>query len=394
MVKSGFHEIKGCSETALTSQTQTQTTETFRCSQCGHCCNTWRVPIDAERAETLLARPWVQAHLETLKLSFESLGKWGFYLPLKPDNTCAFWDDTHQCLIHHHEGGAAKPLDCQRFPFARLPDAGPTPPRYDVSAACSRVAERYLFLWENPVQPAGLEAAAANQNEAASPFHPEGLEGVRHYHRFPWPFQFLKRIPRGAYQALVQREALPLLQHGDNSAWAGVHTFQQRVVFGKDVSPAQSRPLPGWLKHHLLSLWLRSEYGHYPRWQWRFFGQYQDLRVFGNALITRKALAEVDANPLLLELYARPFAYHLLQRESALLYGTSLLHHCVSTKLALLLMEFYARAFAVTSGADALEATHIQLAIRCVERYYTAHQPRFLARLEANPQLWWPLIFC
>jgi len=369
---------------------------TFSCSQCGHCCNTWRVPVDNDRATKLLSIPWVSERLASLQLDFEPLTDWGFYLPLKKDNTCAFWDDDLYCLIHHHEGAEAKPLDCQRFPFAQLPnndEAAPT--RFDVSAACSRVAERYLFLWDAPVLPDTLESTSNASTSLPSPFYPDDLERKQMYARYPWPFHGVKTIPRSGYQDWLKASVLPLFQHGDMNAWQAVNQVQADIHGGTPLPPF-GHPLPkgrgdksvsDWLEHQTLSLWLRTEYGNFPRWQWRFMNRYQDPRLFGNNVIHKKALEHIEVNEDLLDHYARPFVYHLLQRESPLLYGSSLWIHVISAKIAYILLRFYSKAFALHDESPCVEREHIQLAIRCIERYYTAHQPRFLARLEANPHL-------
>jgi hypothetical protein len=58
-------------------------------------------------------------------------------------------------------------------------------------------------------------------------------------------------------------------------------------------------------------------------------------------------------------------------------------------KIAYVLFDFYSKAFTLTCGGKNVDADAAELAIRCIERYYTAHQPRFLARVEANPHLAW-----
>jgi hypothetical protein len=85
--------------------------------------------------------------------------------------------------------------------------------------------------------------------------------------------------------------------------------------------------------------------------------------------------------------YAKPFLFHLLRRESPLLYGSSLWHSVVVAKIAYVLLVFYSKAFTLQCEEDCVSEETLELAIRCIERYYTAHQPRFLARVEANPHL-------
>ena len=369
------------------------TSTTFQCSQCGHCCNTWRVPIDTPRADALLKLDWVQDRLASEGVDFETIDDWGYFLPLKANNECVFWHEAKHCLIHHHEGADAKPLDCQRFPFARLPNADANEaPRYDVSAACSTVAKSHLFLWNNPVQPAELETLATASDALPSPFHPTGLHEKTSYARFPFPFQGFQRFSRPHFKAFVEAEILPLLQDESLTPWQALRAVQ-------DLTLSKSRKTQGILaptakqRHRLLGTWLRSEYGNFPLWQWRFKGRYQDPRLFGDAIITQKALAGIDFPADLMDRYGKPFLFHLLRRESPLLYGASFWHSVVMAKIAYVLLDFYSRAFTLQCEESVVGEEQVQLAIRCIERYYTAHQPRFLAKIEANPHLalgvWW-----
>jgi hypothetical protein len=362
---------------------------TFQCSQCGHCCNTWRVPIDAQRSAQLLEKSWVQERLLAEGVAMESLGDWGDFLPLKANQECVFWDEALHCLIHHHEGPQAKPLDCQRFPFSRLP-APPSSasPRYDVSAACSTVAHQHLFLWQAPVQPALLERQATASHEVPSPFYPTHLACKTTYARFPFPFHRYDPFARDAFQAFMTEALLPFFQDDALSPWQALHHTQAVV---KRSPLKKSRPLDPSLgqAHRILATWLRSEYGNFPRLQWRFLGRYQDPRLFGSQLITAKDLAGIHFPTDLKHRYAKAFLFHLLRRESPLLYGASFWHSVVMAKIAYVLFDFYSKAFTLTCGGKNVDADAAELAIRCIERYYTAHQPRFLARVEANPHLAW-----
>ncbi len=360
---------------------------TFQCSQCGHCCNTWRIPIDATRADALLALDWVQSRLKSEGMAFEPLNDWGYFLPLKSNNECVFWDETHHCLIHHHEGANAKPLDCQRFPFARLPLPDAThPPVYDVSAACSMVAKQHLFDWKKSVQPAELEEHATASQELPSPFHPTQGQQHNSYARYPFPFQGIHRLNREAFTGLMHERVMPLLQSEALTPWQALHQVQGVMFPQLPFVPQNDYPSEA-STHRILSTWLRSEYGRFPRWEWRFLGRYQDARLFGTTVIHREDLARIQMPESLLFKYAKPFLFHLLRRESPLLYGSSLWHSVVVAKIAYVLLVFYSKAFTLQCEEDCVSEETLELAIRCIERYYTAHQPRFLARVEANPHL-------
>jgi hypothetical protein len=345
------------------------------------------VPIDTLRAEALLKLDWVKARLASEGVAFEVIDDWGYFLPLKANNECVFWDETLHCLIHHHQGADAKPLDCQRFPFARLPHADANEAlRYDVSAACSTVAKSHLFLWNNPVQPAELEQQATASQDLPSPFHPTHLQDVQSYARFPFPFHGFQRFSRDYFQAFIETEVLPLLQDDTLSPWQAIRAVQDLTLSKSRKTQGALDPTPQ-QRHALLSTWLRSEYGNFPLWQWRFWGRYQDPRLFGDAVITEKALAGVDFPADLMDRYGKPFLFHLLRRESPLLYGASFWHSVVMAKIAYVLLDFYSKAFTLQCEESVVGEEQVQLAIRCIERYYTAHQPRFLAKIEANPHL-------
>jgi Fe-S-cluster containining protein len=409
-------------EIAGASQLPRATPPAFQCSSCGHCCNTWKVPIEAEKATHLLKQPWVQTRLSAFNAFFEPLSVWGYFVPHKPNLECLFWDDTHQCLIHHHEGASAKPTDCQRFPFSRLPathlpeEGEPPHTRFSVSAACSQVARHYLYLpAHTPVQPGPLEQQAAHHVvHHPGPFYPDLPRQQTHYTRWPWPVQRFSPLSISEFQEILQQVA-PLFDRGTEteehfvsqlkiqcSPWQALKATEHALLNTiQETSPTNhsaehallqavvqypAQPTAWWVQHQL-GLWLRTEYGHYPRWNWRLFGHYQDPKLFGQATLHRRDIKAMSWDETQRTLSMKAFLYHLLRRESALAYGTSLWHHVQLAKLGYILMEFYARAFAVYDAAHEVEACHTELAIRCVERYYTAHQPRVLARLEASPWL-------
>jgi Fe-S-cluster containining protein len=368
--------------------------KTFECSQCGHCCNTWKVPIEAKRLNALLQRPWVQERLSTFNAIFEPIDDWGAFLPHKPNQECLFWEDEHGCLIHQHEGAAAKPLDCQRFPFSRLPTQETeteSPPRFDVSAACSTIAASHLTPQHTLIQPSVLEAASAKEShQHPSPFYPSSTTPLTQYARYPWPFHRYQTLKVPEFQALIEAHVRPLFQGDDDGAlptpWQAL-ALAEGILLQKVVIKHLPNEPPEWWRQHQLALWLRSSYGNYPRWQWRFKGQYYDAQLFGDTCIHRSKLKAISWSIEEQHRVARSFVYHLLRRESALAFGSSLWHHIRMARLGLLLFEFYAPAFALHEGVAEVEPTHMELAIRCIERYYTAHQPRTLARLEASPWL-------
>jgi hypothetical protein len=373
----------------------------FACSQCGHCCNTWKVPIEAERLEPLLQRQWVKELLSKFNAEFEPIDDWGAFLPHKPNQECVFWEDAQGCLIHHHEGSQAKPLDCQRFPFSRLPDLPPiqgntqppTPPRFDVSAACSTVAKTLQHPQGLTLEPGTLEALSAEESHhTPSPFYPSSSQPLTQYARYPWPLHHYHPLHATEFAPMMEDSVRPYLYPNggeggvQHTAWQALR-HAEAVLFNQRLRTLPPKAPPQWWVQHQLALWLRSDYGNYPRWQWRIKGEYQDARLFGDTRIHRTRLQAIAWPGVEKNAAGRAFVYHLLRRESALAFGASLWHHVRLARLGLLLFEFYAPAFALHEGVNRVEAAHMELAIRCIERYYTAHQPRILARLEASPWL-------
>jgi hypothetical protein len=389
---------------------QSQPTNTFACSGCGNCCSTWQIAIDKPRAEVLLALPWVQTHLHNLGLAFEPLLDWGYYLPLKPDQLCAFWEAEQGCLIHAKVGAAAKPLDCQRFPFASFTPISAEAPLTDVSFACSEMVNTHLLQWENPtpstVEATGL-AVASQTPQAVSPFYPKGVVWQPHVARFSFPFKQLKPLP---WQVLHQRLALikPAFQDTGISVWCALGLAWQvlmsppKCVWSADQLLAwvltyqqKEQPKQGWLWHGfqrwVLAKFLRMPYGMFDVWRFLAMGRYADDTVLGSdSEVSAEAVLRIAPSD---SVYVKAFLFQLLNRRLPLGYGGAWAEQWLQAVVAWFLVQWYARILAVMGGQPTVDEESLKAAIRLVERYYTAHQPRFLAKFEGQ-WFWLVLLRC
>ncbi|MFM7390041.1 MAG: YkgJ family cysteine cluster protein [Vampirovibrionales bacterium] len=455
-------------------------TAPFQCSQCGHCCTHWRVPVPKAKAEQWQLAPWVQALLQTHGLPSTALTEeaiphqflprlawpnwrnilgwlqpkqpyarpdteavWGYWLPQTDQRVCVFFEgDTvneqgerlqqgRGCLIHAHWGAAEKPLDCQRFPFvqsqwqAAATDASSPPPAlsvtYDTSGACSTIASWFIPQWFQAT-PQALEAEANNTHEAF-PLHspPTPEEPWLYWHGWQRGlYAFMGH--RGRFNGLSARFFTRLLDSLFNrislEAWqerlhtlrgwqyalpsvpllgfmhvAGVCLFQRNphpLHLWQAVREAEHPTYwQGGLSHSgllLTCLWrtlakLRQPYGFYGWWQWGISAKWHDPLIFDAPV----ACSVVDVYRFVqhpnVQQWAKAFYWHTLQRRMGLRVGLSLHQHRKGCLAGVGLVCFYAALLHAKQGRltprITIDEALLALAIRIVERYYTAHQPRF-----------------
>jgi Putative zinc- or iron-chelating domain len=384
-------------------------TETFACSECGNCCSTWQVAIDKPRANALFALPWVEERLHALGLAFEPLLDWGYYLPLKPDQMCVFWEQNEGCLIHKNVGATAKPLDCQRFPFASFtPETTANTTFTDVSFACSEMVNTHLLQWETPtpslVESVGLEAVTQSP-QSVSPFYPKGVVWQPSVAIWSWPFKWFKPLP---WAVLDHRLTLmkPAFQDDSISVWGAlalaftvmcspiykVWYAEQLLAFSLQFK-RRERPRQSVLwqlfQRWVLAKFVRMPYGMFDVVRFVFRGRYADDKVLG--LASEVPVGAVLGLPSSESRYVKAFLFQVLNRRLPLGYGGAWVELWLQACVAWFLVQWYGRILAVMGGQSVVDEPSVKSAIRLVERYYTAHQPRFLSKFEG--QWFWLLLF-
>ncbi|MEB3285903.1 MAG: YkgJ family cysteine cluster protein [Vampirovibrionales bacterium] len=351
---------------------------TFSCSQCGECCNSILIRIETEKALELQARQWVKERLAQFgkRLSRENAEHW--LIPHRPDKSCVFLGDARQCLIEQHEGKRLKPSECLSFPFAglSLPSASKKSPTrlFDCSASCKHVAEDLLDTFAAIVPETAWQETLPLQNA------PQNVR-LSFFQRVSWA-EYLQRLSQlkpvftdPSLSAESALKAARLILYG--------HLFYQPPQANTSTFKLSGFKLSGICKSFLLLLFLRKPYGTLSRIQLLRKRAYQDPYVFGSLRLpgvfeTNDAVWDASAERLL-----KSFAYAILHRHVLLSqghWGASLIAIAL---LAVILVRWYAT---VLSEIEGLDHTHqlvsrqqVASAIRLVERYYTGHQPRFLA---------------
>jgi hypothetical protein len=384
----------------------------FACSQCGQCCSVWQVFVDKARSDALLAQPWVYDRLATLGLAFEPAGQQGAFLPLKPDLTCAFFENDSGCLIHQRMGADAKPIDCQRFPFAavRLPQGTLT---YDVSAACTTIVSQHLPT-HTQVVPQGTEAqASATFSQHAQQLSMMGTPAPEFPQRvtlWPWPLSWMVRLVGGVLRlpsnlpyATFEERRLGLLTWLYTDAVSSSFTLQAMLacawrwmVLGKPLpprSPSQAGELglPAWGLLTAWALWrdLRTPLGWYQRGEWLRRGGYWDAQLLGEGVVVPWQTIGQHPWPQAGSHNARAqrrlfvgYVALVLTRRVGLVYGLPWLCQWLLAYRAVGLVAFYAKVLSMRCDEAEVSVASMQLAIRVVERYYVSHQPRYAAKTE------------
>lgn len=340
----------------------------FQCQLCGECCSSWNIPVETEKAEALLQKEWVQARLRETRRELTRQSAAIYRIPLTDENVCVFLGADRRCLIEVHEGLALKPHECQRFPFAtvRLPDGTAI---HDTSAACKSISEKLLLAFE-PIRP--KPDPKAEQASDFSVVEPSpNLEEVGVFPERVWlsPFRKTDWHDYLAWQthwkswfqddALSASEVLSRVKR----------SLKARTI---DASEAKSNPL---LRGILLLGFLRKPYRTLSLFSLLRGKSYHDPRLFGEA-INLKAQGQVAWDDRH-ERHLKAFLYNLLCRKRLLSAGGSAQSLLAMAGIALVLVQWYARALASLQAQSATTEKDVATAIRLVERYYTGHQPRF-----------------
>jgi Fe-S-cluster containining protein len=406
----------------------------FDCHMCGECCSSWNISIEAEKAEQLLKKPWAQARLQEVSRQLTPMTPDTYRIPLTDENVCVFLAEDKRCLVEAHEGLTLKPHECQRFPFAtvRLPDGTDW---HETSAACKSISEKLLLAFQ-PIQPrpakpnlpasermaaiaAGVTSTdsradrpietrfddplAASMDDMSDWSAPMGIDAaLEPLAHFP------KRIPvcgfchisKTQYQ-MYQRQLRDLFMNPEThpeAALQDVYRLLHAIASPKSTSKNNKADSEGFncstghiqaarwrfkplLAELLLIIFLRKPY-RTMSWVSLFLGRtYPDPRIFGMPvdLAQQRKIAWESTPAVRLNLRLNAFLFNLLQRKRLIALGSSLSSHLAMAGVACLLVQWYAKTLAWFQGSPSPSESDIASAIRLVERYYTGHQPRFLA---------------
>ncbi|WP_303674180.1 YkgJ family cysteine cluster protein [Vampirovibrio chlorellavorus] len=388
----------------------------FQCQLCGECCSSWNIPIEAEKAEALLQKPWVQERLQETGRQLQRQSESMYRIPLTDENVCVFLGADRRCLVEVHEGLALKPHECQRFPFAtvKAPNGATI---HDTSAACKSVSEKLLLAFR-PIQPrpvdqtrgqtpvetqrqAPEQASGPAHTSLAAPSLPEGQSECR-LDRTPeeW-LADVQTMPARVWQTLFRQtdwESLQRLraewkdwfQSEDCTADQALSRVQASLTAQRSNTgrPTSTRMPWGWAgrQQTLLVYFLRKPYQSFSLFQLLSGELYHDPRLFGEPL-PLKDMGRVRWSPEG-ERLLKAFVYNLLTRNRLLASGGSAQALVAMAGVAIGLARWYARSLAVLQHAEATTPSGVATAIRLVERYYTGHQPRFFQFFQSRLRGW------
>lgn len=364
----------------------------FQCQLCGECCSSWNILIEAEKAEALLQKDWVQQRLQQTGRSLQPQSEAMYRIPLTDENVCVFLGEDRRCLVEVNEGLALKPHECQRFPFAtvKAPDGTTI---HDTSAACKSVSEKLLLAFQ-PIQPKPKTLEVMN---------PE-TESPQNNASEPW-LEDAQTLPRQVRLSLFRQLDWEILQalRADWKYWFQSDTYSAEEalsLIGASLraeypnllqTASQTSPirLPWgwtWRQQALVLYFLRKPYQSFSLFQILSGSDYHDPRVFGEPLPLPKMRqvrwsTEGEA-PL------KAFVYNLLNRNRLLATGGSVQSLVAMAGVAVGLVRWYAKALAVLQHAEATTSSDVATAIRLVERYYTGHQPRFFHFFQSRFRGW------
>ena len=347
----------------------------FDCGQCGECCSSWNIPIEAEKAKYLLEQNWVQERLAFFGRRLEPLPEQaGLYrIPLTSSNTCVFLADDKRCLVEANEGLSYKPHECRRFPFAtvQLPKTvASTPLAYETSAACKHISEKLLLAFEH-IQPKPSDLSVQlDENEhlllsqCPSNVYVQGLKKVSWLETEAW---------RQEIKAYFMDASLSPSQ----TLWKAL---KRQKTLPQHTSKAF---LSSWKERLLAIAFLRKPYRTYSLVQLLMNKQYEDRRIFGVPVsLKNRHRVHWDTTE---DTRVKAYLYNLLCRRVPLIHGQSLLSLWAMAVCAYVLVRWHAITLASLRVSElnrtditSVCSEDVSSAIRLTERYYTGHQPRFM----------------
>lgn len=332
----------------------------FQCSMCGECCSSISIPVEADKAEALLAKGWVRDRLKQHHRTLEKVTDKLYRLPLTDENVCVFLGENGACLIEHHEGLALKPEECKNYPFAglRMPDGTAV---YDTSASCKTVAGSLLSAFKPILPMPGREPAV---------------------HDLSLP----KQVPINAFRKVSLDDYLASLEtirevfmNPDIPALLALKQAQQLInaLPGKPGRLPETYDIPTTKRRQATLLFLRKPYGAMSWWELLTGGDYHDSRLFGDPL-PLKSIPDAGWPPEQ-DMQVKAYLYNLLQRKALVAYGIPLTGILGMAAAAWCVVRWYGNVLAGFGNRAIVTAEDAAMAIRLSERYYTGHQPRFLA---------------
>jgi len=145
----------------------------------------------------------------------------------------------------------------------------------------------------------------------------------------------------------------------------------------------------GWATRCALWRELRTPLGWYQRAQWLSRGGYWDPKLLGSATLLGWGTLWKHPWPLAASQQGQPmvklmlgYLALVLTRRVGLVYGSPWLCQWLLAIRSVRLVTFYATALSLVAEEQEVSMASMQLAIRLVERYYVAHQPRYAAQTE------------
>jgi len=138
-------------------------------------------------------------------------------------------------------------------------------------------------------------------------------------------------------------------------------------------------------EYWLTRLFLRKSFGYYGLWRMAVYGEFVDRDILPRPVTLRAV--EAVAWPVTVNPWLSAYAHNVMQRQLLFSegYGYSLNQLLSLACIGGILIRFYAKAFAWLDSRACVESSDVTRAMRLVERYYTGHQPLFLALFRHLP---------
>lgn len=302
-------------------------------------------------------------------------------VPLTVDRRCVFLGDGNECLVHHLAGPELKPDECHRYPFSsgfrslgfRHANDGSADAQYDVTASCQSVAD-------------GLAQGVVRWLPSGNPpQHPLGEDTLPDQ----WPITKRKSLTWEEREAWLS-SMRPMIQDSDVTAWMLLQAAS--TIFRK--SPQGSAVDSCFLERLWLILCLRKPYSLWSVATLLTGTGYLDEKVLGAVPISLAAVVKQPMDDTSTALKA--FVVSIVSRRLPYASGMDAQGLWWLALSAWVLVRFYARALfllenMIEANRSVVDESLVVVAIRLVERYYTGHQPRFVAWVHRRSRQSWLL---
>lgn len=174
--------------------------QSFDCTLCGFCCNSFEISITPEEKERLMKFTLPDGSQPDESWFFKSKSREGFFAIAKRYERCIFMRPEGGCVMHRTEGKPVKPLICQTFPLHVVPWKD------------DRCSAEYRFICPGVAKKGGTllkDQASTMTNIAGQLRERMSINDAEYSNSNPAPLATVRKVHEGI-KGILHNESFPL----------------------------------------------------------------------------------------------------------------------------------------------------------------------------------------